>query len=130
MTGGFTFRVFEWQAVAAARVFAGRGQLLSTTEMEKWEGNRLAKRGDGVSFFTLSPDFEEYFEALRAIAGAPAPGSTGRVLPKFDPNWLEAFADVINARVDWWKKEMEKAEKQQKTMEIFTSAETTKDECQ
>lgn len=69
--------------------------------MEKWEGNRLAKRGDGVPFFTLSPDFEEYFEALRAIAGAPAPGSTGRVLPKFDPKWLEAFTDVINARVDW-----------------------------
>ncbi|KAF4921498.1 Thiol-specific monooxygenase [Colletotrichum viniferum] len=109
VTGGFTFRVLEWQAVAAARVFAGRGQLPSTTEME---------------------NFEKYFEALRAIAGAPAPGSTGRVLPKFDPKWLEAFADVINARVDWWKKEMEKAEKQQKTMEIFTSAETTKDECQ
>ncbi|KAI8245919.1 Thiol-specific monooxygenase [Colletotrichum sp. SAR 10_96] len=116
VTGGFTFRVFEWQAVAAARVFAGRGQLPSTTEMEKWEVDRLAKRGDGVPFFTLSPDFEEYFEALRAIAGEPAPGSTGRILPKFDPKWLEAFADVINARVDWWKKETEKAEKQQKAL--------------
>ncbi|KAJ0358053.1 hypothetical protein COL154_009504 [Colletotrichum chrysophilum] len=116
VTGGFTFRVFEWQAVAAARVFAGRGQLLSTTEMERWEQNRLAKRGDGVPFFTLSPDFEEYFETLRAIAGEPAPGSTGRILPKFDSKWLEAFADVINARVDWWKKETEKAEKQQKAL--------------
>ncbi|KAJ3961158.1 hypothetical protein N0V92_002132 [Colletotrichum tropicale] len=116
VTGGFTFRVFEWQAVAAARVFAGRGQLPSTTEMERWEEDRLAKRGDGVPFYTLSPDFEEYFEALRAIAGEPAPGSTGRILPKFDPKWLEAFADVINARVDWWKKETEKTEKQQKAL--------------
>ncbi|KAJ0272133.1 hypothetical protein CBS470a_012828 [Colletotrichum nupharicola] len=116
VTGGFTFRVFEWQAVAAARVFAGRGRLPSTNEMEKWEGDRLAKRGDGVPFFTLSPDFEEYFETLRSVAGEPVPGSTGRILPKFDPKWLEAFADVINARVDWWKKETEKAEKQQKTL--------------
>ncbi|KAF9873047.1 thiol-specific monooxygenase [Colletotrichum karsti] len=110
VTGGFTFRVFEWQAVAAARVFAGRGKLPPRPEMEKWEQDRLIKRGDGIPFFTLSPDFEEYFEALRSIAGEPGAGTTGRVLPKFDSKWLEAFSQVINARVDWWKKETKKAE--------------------
>lgn len=110
VTGGFTFRVFEWQAVAVARVLAGRSELPSRRDMEKWEQERRAKRGDGVPFFTLSPDFEEHFEGLRGIAGPPASGTTGRVLPKFDSKWLEAFSQVINARVEWWKKESKKAE--------------------
>ncbi|KAK1718097.1 putative dimethylaniline monooxygenase [Colletotrichum acutatum] len=114
VTGGFTFRVFEWQAVAAARVFASRGKLPPRIEQEKWERERLAYKGDGIPFFTLSPDFEQYFEALRAIAGEPVQGTTGRVLPKFDSKWLEAFSEVINARVEWWKKETKKAEDQLK----------------
>ncbi|KAK1676888.1 thiol-specific monooxygenase [Colletotrichum godetiae] len=114
VTGGFTFRVFEWQAVAAARVFAGRAKLPPRLEQEKWEKDRLAYKGDGVPFFTLAPDFEQYFEALRAIAGEPAQGTTGRVLPKFDPKWLEAFSEVLDARIEWWKKETKKAEDQLK----------------
>ncbi|KAK1654090.1 hypothetical protein BDP81DRAFT_457102 [Colletotrichum phormii] len=102
VTGGFTFRVFEWQAVAAARVFAGHGKLPPRLEQEKWEKDRLVYKGDGVPFFTLVPDFEQYFDALRTIAGEP-----------FDPKWLEAFSEVLDARIKWWK-ETKKAEDQLK----------------
>ncbi|TDZ41130.1 Thiol-specific monooxygenase [Colletotrichum trifolii] len=108
--GGFTFRVFEWHAVAAARVLAGRGHLPAKAEMEKWEEDRMAKRGDGIHFFTLAPDFEEYFNSLRATAGDPEPGTTGRILPKFDHEWVTLYAKVINSRIEEWKEENRRAE--------------------
>ncbi|KAM0332519.1 hypothetical protein ACHAQA_002802 [Verticillium albo-atrum] len=37
VNGGFGLRIFEWQAVAAARVLAGRGKLPPRNEMEAWE---------------------------------------------------------------------------------------------
>lgn len=78
--------------------------------MKKWEQERIAKRGDGVSFFTISPEFEEYFEALRIFAGEPAARTTGRVLPKFEPQWADAFSEVVKLRKQWWDKERRKAE--------------------
>ncbi|TAQ88383.1 hypothetical protein B7494_g3324 [Chlorociboria aeruginascens] len=105
VTGGFTFRVYEWQAVAVARLLAGRASLPPLEEQQKWEAARLAKRGEGIPFYYLGPEFEEYFETLRAIAGDPGAGSKGRVLPKFDPKWLEAFLATIEGRIAWWKKQ-------------------------
>ncbi|KAJ3550208.1 hypothetical protein NM208_g97 [Fusarium decemcellulare] len=72
VTGGFGLRIFEWQAVAAARVFAGHAALPSHEEMSTWEQARLIEKGDGPPFWALLPDFERHFEALRAIAGNPA----------------------------------------------------------
>lgn len=103
--------MFEWQAVAVARLLAGRAELPSRKEMEKWEQDRIAKRGDGVSFSTYAPEFEEYFEEFRTLAGKPASGSTGRVLPKYDPKWLDAFLEVVTLRNQWWDKERRQAEK-------------------
>jgi hypothetical protein len=63
VTGCFGMRIFEWQAVAVARVFAGRADLESVAKMEAWERERLASHGVGVTFWNLGPDFENYFEA-------------------------------------------------------------------
>ncbi|PLB48598.1 thiol-specific monooxygenase [Aspergillus steynii IBT 23096] len=109
VTGGFGIRVFEWQAVATARMFAGRATLPSHEEMKMWEQDRLATRGDGAPFWTLMPDFETYFEQLRLLAGDPAPGSTGRTLPKYDPAWAEAFWQLIERRIQWWTGESQAA---------------------
>lgn len=73
--------------------------------MEKWEQDRVAERGDGPASWTLMPDFEHHFETLRAIAGDPAPGTAGRVLPRYDPKWGEVFWDFVNRRIEWWEKD-------------------------
>ncbi|KAM5354966.1 hypothetical protein ACJ41O_001612 [Fusarium nematophilum] len=110
VTGGFGLRIFEWQAVAVARYLSGRATLPSRKEMEDWEQRRVSEKGDGTPFWVLLPDFENHFEALRAIAGDPAPGSTGRVLPKYDEKWGETFWQLINDRIAWWKQEAARAE--------------------
>ncbi|KAI5861941.1 thiol-specific monooxygenase [Durotheca rogersii] len=110
ITGGLTFRVFEWQAVAAARVFAGRGTLPSREEMDKWERERVADVGDGLPFFNIAFDYEGYFEGLRALAGDPAPGTTGRVLPKYEEQWEKEVGLVVEAKERWWERERKMAE--------------------
>lgn len=105
VTGSFGLRIFEWQAVAAARVLAGRANLPSLDDMNQWEALRLAERGDGPAFWTLVPEFERYYEDLRRIAGDPAPGSGGRLLPRYDSDWGRWFWRFVEYRVDHWQKE-------------------------
>ncbi|KAF2029769.1 thiol-specific monooxygenase [Setomelanomma holmii] len=109
VAAGLTFRVFEWQAVLAARVLAGRATLPPIEEQQRWEQDRIAKRGDRVPFTLIFPDFEDYFETVRRLAGEPKPGQPGRTLPPFDKNWLEAFMAGHERRKKWWREENEKA---------------------
>ncbi|RAK94798.1 uncharacterized protein BO80DRAFT_370314, partial [Aspergillus ibericus CBS 121593] len=109
VTGGFGIRIFEWQAVATARIFAGHAAVPPQAEMEKWERDRIAQSGDQAAFWTLIPDFEKHFEALRALAGEPAPGTTGRVLPPYKPEWGDIFWAFVRYRVQWWEREAAEA---------------------
>ncbi|KAK7215366.1 hypothetical protein V2G26_003369 [Clonostachys chloroleuca] len=109
VTGGFGLRIFEWQGVAVARVFAGRAILPSLEEMERWESERISVVGDGIPFWVLNPDFETPFEFYRALAGEPAPGTTARILPKYDPQWGDAFWGLVSYRTKWWEKEENEA---------------------
>ncbi|KAH8602710.1 flavin dependent monooxygenase-like protein [Bisporella sp. PMI_857] len=108
IAAGFTFKVFEWQAVLAARFLAGRISLPSQSEQKKWEEDRIHKRGDGVPFTALYPDFEEYFEEVRQLAGEPKDGQ-GRVLPKWEKWWREQFDAGHLRRIHMWKKGNEEA---------------------
>ncbi|OJD30793.1 thiol-specific monooxygenase [Diplodia corticola] len=117
VAGGFTFRAFEWQAVAAARVLAGRAALPGADAMRRWERARLEERGEGRPFYTLAPDWEGYFEALREVAGEPAEGTTGRVLPRFDGRWVKTFEEVLEVRLGWWRGEAERARQRQRQRE-------------
>ena len=101
---GLTFKIFEWQAVLAARVFAGKAYLPPFSEQQKWEQDRIALRGDGPPFTVVNPDFEEYFETVRMLAGNPKPGEPGRVLPPFDPAWVEKFNAGHERRKRMWRK--------------------------
>ncbi|KAF7717034.1 Flavin-containing monooxygenase [Penicillium ucsense] len=101
---GLTFKVFEWQAVAAARVLAGRATLPPREEQAKWEIDRIALKGDGPAFTAINPDFETYFEGLRQLAGRPSAGSPGRVLPPFDRKWVEVFSAGHVRRKEMWSK--------------------------
>ncbi|RAL12335.1 monooxygenase [Aspergillus homomorphus CBS 101889] len=101
---GLTFKIFEWQAVAAARVLAGRAKLPSFEERQKWEQDRIAKKGDGSGFLMVNDGFEEYFEQLRKLAGEPKEGEPGRRLPPFEQSWVEMFNAGHERRKEMWKK--------------------------
>ncbi|KAF2815361.1 FAD/NAD(P)-binding domain-containing protein [Mytilinidion resinicola] len=124
VSAGFTFLVFEWQAVAVARYLAGRAQLPSKEGQKEWEEDRLRKRGDGQPFFKVAPDFEEYFEALRKLAGEPAPGVPGRRLLKWDPAWLAIAEKTMQNRIQNWKDTAALVEKQLKGVESAKPADT------
>ncbi|CAG7937353.1 unnamed protein product [Penicillium nalgiovense] len=99
---GLTFKVFEWQAVAAARVLAGKANLPSIAEQEKWETDRIAQKSDGPGFTVLNPEFEPYFESLRELAGEPR--GTGRCLPRFEQKWLSDFDEGHERRKKMWRR--------------------------
>ena len=109
IAAGFTFKVFEWQAVLAARFLAGRIQLPSKSEQVKWEEDRIAFKGDGVPFTALYPDFEPYFETVRVMAGEPTKDGKGRRLPKWEKKWREDFDAGHLKRINMWKRGNEEA---------------------
>lgn len=99
---GLTFKVFEWQAVYAARLLAGRGTLPPVDEMRNWEEERIKSRGNGPKFALIFPDFEDYFETLRELAGEGLEG-IGRKLPKFQREWFRAFLEGHELRKNMWR---------------------------
>lgn len=110
---GLTFKIFEWQAVYAARVLAGKGEVPSKEEMREWEEERVKKTGDGPKFQMVYPDFEEYFETLRRLAGEPSgAGEGGRRLPGYDQEWFASFMRGHDRRIAMWTRENEKARKE------------------
>ena len=52
-------------------------QLPPIEEWKKWETDKIAYKGDGVPFTMLTPDFEDYFEHVRRLAGEPVGGQPG-----------------------------------------------------
>ncbi len=105
---GLTFKIFEWQAVLAARLLAGRATLPPLEEMRAWEEARIKARGDGAKFTLVFPDFEDYFETIRELAGEGVEGK-GRKLPKFRREWLQAFLDGHEMRKKMWRRNNQKA---------------------
>ena len=110
VAAGLTFKIFEWQAVLAARLLAGRlaRPLPGPDEMARWEADRVRARGDGVKFTLVYPDFEDYFEEVRALAGE-GEGGLGRKLPPFRREWVKAFLDGHELRKQMWRRANEKA---------------------
>lgn len=108
---GLTFKIFEWQAVYAARLLAGRGTLPPVDEMTKWEEGRVRAKGDGPGFLTIHPDFEEYFETVRKLAGEPTARGEGRRLPAYERGWFQAFMDGHELRKKMWRRRNEEARK-------------------
>lgn len=94
--------------VLAARFLAGQITLPLVSEQIKWEEERIAYKGDGVPFTALYPDFEEYFEEVRKMAGEPKDGK-GRHLPKFEKWWREGFDRAHLSRIAMWKRGNEAA---------------------
>lgn len=99
-----SFRAYEYQAVAVARVLAGRGTLPSVAEQKKWEDERVTRLGPTHIFHTIAPDFEEYFNALRDIAGPPAERSETYELPGWEDEWAKKGFRVLELKDEYVKK--------------------------
>ncbi|TIC90008.1 Thiol-specific monooxygenase [Colletotrichum higginsianum] len=107
VNAGLTFKVFEYQAVLAARLLAGRVPLdrLPDAEAQRaWEADRVASRGDGPRFALVFPDFPDYFETLRRLAGPPTDDGKGRRLPPYNPFWFERFMAGHERRKAMWRR--------------------------
>ncbi|OSS48184.1 hypothetical protein B5807_07634 [Epicoccum nigrum] len=103
-----SFRSYEYQAVAVARVLAGRGTLPPVDEQRKWEENRVARLGPTHIFHTIAPDFEEYFNTLRSIAGPPTEGTEAYELPRWEDEWAKNGFRVLELKDEYVRRIQEK----------------------
>ena len=118
VNAGLTFKIFEWQAVYAARLLAGRGALPSVEEMSNWESERINARGDGAKFSLVFPDFEDYFNKLRELATEGEEG-VGRKLPEFNRDWSCTFLQGHDRRKNMWRRiNAEAREKQAESLAL------------
>ena len=92
---------------------AGRVELPSLEEQEKWEADRIKYKGDGVPFTALYPEFEDYFETVRKLAGEPIDGK-GRLLPRWERRWLDDFKGGHQRRIEMWRRANEEAWRKKK----------------
>ena len=100
-----SFRVYEYQAVAVARYFGGRNAkaLPSPQEQDLWEVERLKYKGPTSLFHEIKPDFKEYFDFLRDLAGPPTPGTSAYELPPWDDKWAELGFGVLGLKDQYWR---------------------------
>jgi hypothetical protein len=100
-----SFRAYEYQAVAVARYFAGRNgkPLPSPQQQDLWEIERLKYKGPTALFHEIKPDFKEYFNFLRDLAGPPADESDAYELPAWEDRWAEQAFEVLQLKDRYWK---------------------------
>lgn len=104
--------MYEYQAVAIARHLAGRAKALPPThEQLEWERSRVAEKKGGKDYYSIAPNYGDFFELLRGIAGDPVPGTTGRKLPPFDKKWLELWSGMVSTKIQGFQRKRARAEK-------------------
>lgn len=86
-----------------AQLLASQAKLPPLEEQRRWEEERIKKRGDGAKFRLTFPDFEEYFNSVRELAGLGEKG-LGRKLLVFMREWFRAFLQGHERRNNmWWR---------------------------
>lgn len=99
-----TFRSFEYQAVALARLFAGRNKLSlpPVVDMKKWEANRLRwSEVTGKKYHDIESqpghigkDTFTWLEFLYELAGLGTLQGDGRIPPVLGKELLEALRNI------------------------------------
>ncbi|KAJ6095171.1 hypothetical protein N7467_002684 [Penicillium canescens] len=102
---GISFRVYEYQAVAVARYFAGRNAapLPTPEQQDVWETRRLQYKGHTSLFHEIKPDFSEYFGFLTDLAGPPAAESDSYTLPPWEDLWAEQAFEILQLKDKHWR---------------------------
>ncbi|KAM5349393.1 hypothetical protein ACJ41O_005898 [Fusarium nematophilum] len=112
--GGFTFRAYEWQAVAVSRFLAGRAKPLpSVPEQLEWERKRVSEKKGGKDYYSIAPNYDEFFQFLRNVAGDPVDGTGARPLPQFDPKWLDIWSGMVATKLEGWQRKRKAAEEKE-----------------
>lgn len=107
--------MYEWQAVAVASFLAGRANPLpSIPDQLEWERRRVTERVGGKDYYSIAPDYREFFEFLQGMASEPALGTTGRTLPKFDPAWLEVWTGMVTTKIGGWQRKRKRAQNEER----------------
>ncbi|KAL4889705.1 hypothetical protein BDV59DRAFT_210131 [Aspergillus ambiguus] len=103
--GALSFRVYEYQAVTVARYFANHNAqpLPSPQDQDIWETERLKYKGPSTIFHEIKPDFGDYFNSLRDIAGPPAQGTAAYELPEFEEKWAEQGFEILQLKDKYWR---------------------------
>jgi hypothetical protein len=70
----------------------------------------VADKVGGKDYYSIAPNYEEFFGFLRGIAGEPAAGTTGRVLPRFDPEWLKVWVEMVDTKIGGWQRKRKRAQ--------------------
>jgi hypothetical protein len=101
---GMSFRVFEYQAILAARYLAGKTQLPPVEEQEAWYRERLERVGKNRNFHsTINDPALVYIDNLVKLGGGHgAIGDKGKVFPKFSDEDLEVYEDNKAKLVKRW----------------------------
>jgi hypothetical protein len=111
--------VYEWQAVAIARHLAGRSKPLPpVAEQKEWETKRVAEFVGGKNYYSIAPNYRDYFEFLRNIAGDPVPGTNGIALPPFEDEWLKVWAGMVAPKIQAWEETRKQAEKEDAELRV------------
>ncbi|CAK7213435.1 hypothetical protein SEUCBS140593_001852 [Sporothrix eucalyptigena] len=102
---GLSFRVYEYQAVAVARYYAGRNALPlpNAEEQRAWERDRLKVTGPTNAFHAIGPDFAPYFNWFVDFAGPAAVGTDGYTLPRWDDEWAVKGLAILGLKDKYWK---------------------------
>ncbi|KAJ5769740.1 uncharacterized protein N7511_001791 [Penicillium nucicola] len=102
---GISFRVYEYQAVAVARYFAGRNAapLPTPAQQDLWETQRLQYKGHTALFHEIKPDFSDYFAFLTELAGTAAVESNSYTLPPWEDLWAEQAFEILQLKEKYWK---------------------------
>ncbi|KAL4878613.1 hypothetical protein BJY04DRAFT_107869 [Aspergillus karnatakaensis] len=99
------FRMMEYEAVAVARYYAGRGEdLPCKEEQEKWEAELLEAKGDSYKFHDVTGEQKEHMNFLRDLAGSPADGTDAYELPEVAEEWLDRGFSVFRLKDEYWGK--------------------------
>ncbi|EFX01899.1 iron transport multicopper oxidase fet3 precursor [Grosmannia clavigera kw1407] len=93
-----TFRSFEYQAIAIARVWAGRARLPPEDEQRRWESERVAlRKKEDKNFHDVEWDSGEtaaYLDFLFRLAGLPQLDGKGRIPPILDAKTRWAIENI------------------------------------
>jgi hypothetical protein len=71
--------MMEYQSVAAARYYAGRGgELPSQEDQENWEVEQVKTKGDVYTYHDVTKEMKDHMEFLRYLASPPASGAVAQ----------------------------------------------------
>lgn len=93
-----TFRSFEYQGIAIARVWAGRAKLPPEAQQQRWEQERAQRCGkDGTKFHDVTWESGEagvFLNYLFTLAGLPQLDGAGRTPPVLDAETRWALENI------------------------------------